>query len=162
MKQRSFRVILLLGSYDPDTKRVMDTMKKEIIRAFSGTNIHVYLLDEISIFANHKFFVIVEKWRENRLSIFIFEHSGYPMESLELEITTEDIDTLVKKAISEKYAKDVTKIPILEKFKILAQQAISIIVIRDKEETRGGEIAELTYLILSGFSQKVCLFKSQR
>ena len=83
------------------------------------------------------------------------------MEGLELEITTEDIDTLVKKAISEKYAKDVTKIPILEKFKILAQQAISIIVIRDKEETRGGEIAELTYLILSGFSQKVCLFKKE-
>jgi len=112
----------LLGSYDPITRRIMDILKREVVGAFSGTNIYVYLLDEVSIFANHEFFVVVEKWREKSLSVFIFDHNGKPMDNLELKITKGDVDALLRREISKKYNKDVIKLPILEKFKILAEK----------------------------------------
>ena len=61
----------------------------------------------------------------------------------------------------EKFDTIVFKAPVLQKFKLLAEVSKAIIAIRDKEETRGGEIAELVYLIYSGFSEKICLFKRE-
>jgi len=41
---------------------------------------------------------------------------------------------------------------------MLVRMAKVIILIRDKEETRGGEIAELIFIILNKLSSKLCVF----
>jgi len=156
-------VVLLLGSYDPHTKSVMYALKEKIAEEFSGTNTYAYLLEELLIFneESHRFFVIAERWSEKRISIFIFTHAEYPLDNVEVEIGDENIEAVVRKVIREKYNVAIRKVPIVDKLRILAQLSVAIIVIREKEETRGGEVAELIYLILNNFADKVCLFKRE-
>jgi len=49
----------------------------------------------------------------------------------------------------------------MEKLSLLLEYSISIFVIRNKEETRGGEILELTYSVIAGHSDKLCLFVNE-
>jgi hypothetical protein len=37
-----------------------------------------------------------------------------------------------------------------------------IILVRDREEKRGGEMFELIYCIFQGYRDKVCIFKRKR
>ncbi len=155
--------ILLLGSYDPDTRQLLDVIKGRIARRYAGEGVYSLLLDEVEIFNSKDYFVLVEKWSEEEASAHIFSHDGKPEESYRLKLTEgTSIDDAVRDLLRNEFGvKDLTRLPVLKKLDVLVQLSKSIIAVRDKEETRGGEIAELVYCIMKGFSDKVCLFKKE-
>jgi len=44
-----FFIVLLLGSYDPDTRELMDTVKLKIAEKFGGENTYTVLLENIYV-----------------------------------------------------------------------------------------------------------------
>jgi hypothetical protein len=163
-------LILLLGSYDPDTKRLLESLKMKIGERYGGEDVYAFLLDELEIYLLDDNFALVERWSEERISIYLFQHDGRPIENYELELTAgESIDHVIRSLLSSKkeelkgleIGSYVKRLPILDKLKILVRNSSSIIVVRDKEETRGGEIAELFYCIQEGASDKIVLFKRE-
>jgi len=53
----------------------------------------------------------------------------------------------------------VSPCPVFEKLDFLFRLSQVVLVVRNKEETRGGEVAELTYGLVKGQGDGVCLFK---
>lgn len=51
--------------------------------------------------------------------------------------------------------------PILKKLNATTITVSAILLIREREETRGGEVAELIYFVMTKTSDKVCLFKKE-
>jgi hypothetical protein len=48
-------ILPLLGSYDLDTKNLMEGVKKEIAEKFGGEGVYIYLLDELDVYLSEKF-----------------------------------------------------------------------------------------------------------
>jgi len=155
--------ILLLGSYDLDTKTLLDLLKRKIAEKYGGEGVFAFLLDELEIYSTKEYFALVERWTEERISVHTFHRDGTLKESYDLEITKEKIiDEAIKGLLRKELdVKEVTKLPVLEKLELIMKISKEILVIRDREETRGGEIAELIYCIMSGLSEKVCFFKKE-
>jgi len=42
--------ILLLGSFDPQTKAQLEDIKEEIVKTFSGENVYALLLDGVEVY----------------------------------------------------------------------------------------------------------------
>jgi len=144
-----------LASYDPNTKTLLDEIKREIAKK----GIYVFLLDEVNVFITKLFFIIAERWIEEKVSIHIFNHNGEEIETFEKELNKE-VDELIEELLKEKYEKiEFKKLSVIDKFETLARFAKVNLVIRDKEETRGGEIAELIYGLSKGY--RFCLFKRE-
>lgn len=155
--------ILLLSSYDPETKNLLDIIKQKIAEKWCGEKVYGIVLDEVELYLTEDYFILVEKWSRESISIYIFYHSGEHKESYELSISEKTIiDKEIENLLREKYGiVNVNKATILDKLKWLTYISKSILVIRDKEETRGGEIAELIYCIMNRHSNKICLFKRE-
>lgn len=158
-------IILLLGSYDPDTKNLMDYIKRELAEKFGGEGVYIYLLDELDVYYSREYFAIIEKWERNKVSVHVFSMKGEEMETFDIPIQTFD-EKIIKdecyKLLKEKFPiEKIEECAILDKLRMLARMAKVIILIRDKEETRGGEIAELIFIILNNFSSKLCVFKRE-
>jgi hypothetical protein len=66
--------------------------------------------------------------------------------------------------LQEKYGEEyyVTKLTVVDKIIVLMGFYKQIILVRDREEKRGGEIFELIYCIFQGYRDKVCIFKRKR
>lgn len=155
--------VLLLGSYDSDTKNLLDAIKQKIAETYAGEGVYAILLDEVELYDTKECFVLVERWSKENVSVHIFLHDGELEESYELNVTEEaPIDEAVKDLLQKEYGiTDVTKVTIFDKLGLLTKATRSILLVRDKEETRGGEIAELIYCIMMGYSSKVCMFKRE-
>jgi len=173
---QSFSIILLLGSYDPDTKRLLDEIKKEIAKAYGAEAVYAFLLDEIEVFWSDELFALAERWTDRTLSVYIFSHDGSPVESYEIEVNEknriEDLITDRIRSLMSQFLEEVDRtkgialkrLPVLEKFDLLSHFSRAIIVVRDREETRGGEVAELIYALCSLNRKeltKICLFKKE-
>lgn len=174
-----FSVILLLGSYDPNTKRLLDELKKTIAEKYSDKNLYVFLLDEVEVFISEECFALVERWSESAFSIHIFTHDGNILESYDYKIEEHplNIADLVRDSIYDALNKQsgeieiskqrisIRQLSIIDKFTHFVRFSRAIIVIRDREETRGGEIAELVYILcmLHGERKRprICLFKKE-
>jgi hypothetical protein len=155
-------ILLLLGSYDLDTKNLMEGVKKEIAEKFGGEGVYIYLLDELDVYLSEKFYIISEKWKEDKISIYIFSLKGEEIEAYDIKAPSHSFEEAIKRFLKEKYnIEKLKKETIFDKLEILSHIAKVIILIREKEETRGGEIAELIFLILSNFSSKLCVFKRE-
>jgi hypothetical protein len=160
----NFTLVLLLGSYDPITKNLLDILKREIAKKYGGTGLFVFLLEEVDVYNFREYFVLTERWTDENISIHIFQHDGSPVETYELKLAREEqIDDKVKSLLQEKYGDEyyVTKLTVIDKLIVLMNLSKQIIIVRDREETRGGEIFELTYCIFQGYRDKVCIFKRE-
>jgi len=160
MKREYSNIILLLGSYDPDTKNILNVLKERIAEEFGGLGVYVFLLDDIIIYSSSEYFAVAEKI-DDKVSIYVYDKlDGYPFKAFEINISG-DLSAVVKKLIEDELNVKVSEIPIMDKLWQVAQVSKAIIVVRDKEETRGGEIAELTFLILRNYGDKCILFKRE-
>lgn len=151
-------IILLLGSYDFNTKIILENLKEEIVKNFSGENVYAILLDAVEEYRADNLEILTEQLNENKITLFIFEHTQL-IDVYDVKIEKE-VETSVYNFLKQKYQiKKISKLPIFEKFDTLMQVTKTILLIRHKEETRGGEYLELMHALFRGHAEKIWLFK---
>jgi len=92
----------------------------------------------------------------------VFVHDGEPLEEFQVEVNSkEEVGKRLKEELSRREGFEVTvsPCPVFEKLDFLFRLSQVVLVVRNKEETRGGEVAELTYGLVKGQGDGVCLFK---
>lgn len=151
-------IILLLGSYDPQTKSYLEIIREEIAKKFSGENVYTLLLDSTEIYTAEIIQVLVELSDKSKATLFIFQN-GVLVEMQDISLKN-SLDDAVYDFLKQKYEiKSISKVPIFNKLNTLMRLAKVIFLVRDKEETRGGEYVELMHAMFEGHSQKVCFLK---
>lgn len=151
-------IILLLGSYDSNTKPILENLKEEIVKNFSGENVYAILLDTVEEYRADDLEILTEQSNENKVTLFIFEHTQLT-DVYDIKIENE-VETSIYNFLKQKYQiKKINKLPIFEKFDTLMQVTRAILLIRHKEETRGGEYLELMHALFRGYAEKIWFFK---
>ncbi len=156
------RIVLLLGSYDSETKYVLETIKEEIAKRFQG-KILIALLENLDIYVADGLHVLTETFGKNRISIMVYEAKGSALSEIyDVDLVNSPEET-VYNFLKAKYGiETLNRNPIFDKFDILMRLAIEIFLIRHKEETRGGEYLELMHAIFQRYSDKIWFFKKER
>ncbi|HEY7573508.1 MAG TPA: hypothetical protein VH796_19275 [Nitrososphaeraceae archaeon] len=166
-----FNIILLLGSYDPFTSKVLNRLKENLSKEFvhNHDNIIIFIIDNIEIYTvnikdenqeDSKLILIAEQY-DHKLTVFTTDGQQiFNAEDLQI---TKDIDETVSQYIKEKY--NITtffKHPILEKLGLLAEATSLFFLVRHRDLTRGGEYIELAYLLSSKIIQPSNLYFLKR
>jgi len=158
MLHQLIAIILLLGSYDPQTRSHLEHVKEEIVKAFSGENVYAFLLDNVEIYFSDIVEVLAELLNGHKATLFIFQQNRL-IDVYDVNLRN-GLDQTVYDFLKEQYKiKRINKQPIFEKFNILMRLAKAVFLIRHKEETRGGEYLELIHALFRGHSEKVWFFK---
>lgn len=156
---RKIPIILLLGSYDSETKSILEDIKEEIAKVFIG-NVFAVVLEHLDIYIFEKTAVLTETFDKDKITLFIFRE-GSLSEMYDVDLENEPHET-VYHFLKERYKVDkIQKLPIFTKLDLLMQFAKTIFLIRHKEETRGGEYIELMHALLKGHFSKVWFFKKE-
>jgi len=150
----------LLGSYDPQTRFYLENVKEEIAKHFSGENLYTLLLDNVEIYYVDTFQVLAELFNKDMVTLLVFQDSRL-IDTYDVALKN-GLDETVYGFLKEKYdVKRITKESIFNKFNSLMRITKSIFLIRDKEETRGGEYVELLHALFQGHSSKVWFLKRE-
>jgi sirohydrochlorin ferrochelatase len=148
--------ILLLGSYDSETRRILYKVKDEINKL--STYYDEYLLIPL-LLENVEVYRVV---KEDRVGLAILERYAENLWSLMIAIegkieVYDDVEggslEEVEEVIEKTYGLRWTRLQLLEKFRYLANVVAGsglIIVIRHVELARCGELIELTFLLREG------------
>ncbi len=148
--------ILLLGSYDSETRRILYKVKDEINKL--STYYDEYLLIPL-LLENVEVYRVV---KEDRVGLAILERYAENLWSLMIAIegkieVYDDVEggslEEVEEVIEKTYGLRWTRLQLLEKFRYLASMVAGsglIIVIRHVELARCGELIELTFLLREG------------
>lgn len=147
-----------MGSYDPQTKSYLEVIREEIAKKFSGENVYTILLDSTEIYSTEVFQVLAELLNNAKATLFLFEN-GVLSDVFDINLKN-SLDDTVYDFLKEKFGvKRIRKETIFDKFDALMRLAKVILLLRDKEETRGGEYVELMHAIFEGHSPKIWFFK---
>lgn len=146
------RYILLLGSYDDDTLNIMNYLKERLNQEFLDQDIRVFLLSDLELFTvktdKDNFVVLVER-KAIGVSVYLFRNINLddPIDAYDIN-DTNDSEEAIKEVFNRiRYkVKEVKKYDLILKFWNLAKSSLGNFVIREKEETRCGEVVELTLL----------------
>lgn len=134
-------------------------MKEEIVKSYSGENLYAFLLDTVETYDTDKFTILVERLNK-KVTIFVFHQFDSRLIDVEDVKIEKDLDETVYTFLKNKYdIKKTKKTPIFKKFDIMMRISQNIIVLRDKEETRGGEYLELLHAIFQNYSDKIWFFR---
>lgn len=148
--------ILLLGSYDDETKDIMYQLRTEINEKFQRYSSSVILLENIDIY------IPLEPGLHNYTLFFENETNGGVMTIITDKTTPIE---KVSFANSEEFANSLgatgnainfnqfRKLSELEKLSFLNEWSDLVYVLKNLELTRGGELVELTYLLLNSFGK---------
>jgi hypothetical protein len=153
-------IVLLLGSYDKQTKNILERLKEEIAKVFGG-KVFAFLLDNLEIYITNQFEILAEIEKNHRITLYFFENSSLQnVQDLPLKIS-ENPDQKIYNYLNGTYG--ITKFekkPIANKYDLLTLFAAEIFLIRHKAETRGGEYVELMHVLFSDKSEKLWFFKN--
>jgi len=148
-------MILLLGSYDPKTKRILYTIKDEIAKLSTFYDDFILiplLLADIEIYdlvSDIYKLAIIERF-EGKYTIMLFNLRGNIIDVSDVEARTlKDIEAYMKKHFNIAEAR---KPSIFNKLRFLAHESHHVFIVRHEELTRCGEYIELAYLILQDLS----------
>lgn len=148
-----------MGSFDPQTKNLLENLKEEIVKTFSGENVFALLLDKLEIFTADEMEVLTELSGEKALTLFIFQNSQL-LDMVDIKLQKANLDTTVYDYLKENYpTKKIDKLPIFNKLDVLMRDATAIFLLRHKEETRGGEYLELMHALFRGHAGKIWFLK---
>jgi sirohydrochlorin ferrochelatase len=148
--------ILLLGSYDSETRRILYKVKDEINKL--SIYYDEYLLIPL-LLENVEVYRVV---KEDRVGLAILERYAESLWSLMIAIegkieVYDDVEggslEEVEEVIEKTYGLRWTRLRLLEKFRYLANVVAGsglVIVIRHVELARCGELIELTFLLREG------------
>jgi len=134
-------------------------VKEEIVKSYSGENLYAFLLDTVETYDTDKFTILVERLNK-KVTIFVFHQFDSRLIDVEDVKIEKDLDETVYTFLKNKYdIKKTKKTPIFKKFDIMMRISQNIILLRDKEETRGGEYLELLHAIFQNYSDKIWFFR---
>ena len=151
--------ILLLGSFDPQTKPLLENVKEEIVKSFSGENLFALMLDKLEIYTADDTEILTELSGEKTLTLFIFQNSQL-IDMVDIKLKDASVDTTVYDYLKENYPiKKIDKLPIFSKLDALMRNATAIFLLRHREETRGGEYLELMHALFRGHAGKIWFLK---
>lgn len=156
--QQQITIVLLLGSYDPQTKSFLEIIREEIAKKYSGENVYTLLLDNTEIYLAENIQILTELFDKAMATLFIFKN-GMLSDVQDVNLK-HSLDETVFDFLKEKYGiQRISKEPIFNKFNTMIRLAKVIFLVRDKEETRGGEYVELMHVLFERHSQKVWFLK---
>ena len=151
--------ILLLGSFDPQTKNLLANVKEEAVKAFSGENVFALMLDTLEIYTADDMEVLTELSGEKTITLFIFQNSQL-LDMVDVKLKEASVDAAVYGYLKDNYQiKKVDKLLIFNKLDVLMRGAATIFLLRHKEETRGGEYLELMHALFRGHAGKIWFLK---
>lgn len=160
MASNAISIVLLLGSYDQQTKNILEKLKEEIAKVFNG-KVFGFLLDNLEIYITNHFEILAEIEKNYRITLYFFENSSLQnVQDLPLKIG-ENPDQKIYNYLNDNYA--ITKFEkktIANKYDLLTFFAVEIFLIRHKAETRGGEYVELMHILFADKSKKLWFFKN--
>lgn len=153
-------MILLLGSYDSQTKLYLENVKEEIAKRFVEENAYSFLLDNLEVYVSQTIQTLVEVSDKGKAALFVVQDNAL-IDVHEISFK-KDLDGAVFSFLKEKYENgEYERLSILGKFDILMKLAKALFLIRDKEETRGGEYVELMHALFQEHSEKIWFFKRE-
>jgi len=120
--------------------------------------VYTFLLDNLEIYYTDTVQVLAELWSTRKATLFIFQDNRL-INVCDVDVKRSPDETTYKFLQKDYNIKTFAKQPIFSKFDILMKLAKAIFLIRDKEETRGGEYVELLHALFQGHSNKVWFFK---
>ena len=151
-------IVLLLGSFDPQTKPLLAYAKEEIVKTFSGENVFALMLDKLEIYTADDMEVLAERSAEKIITLFIFQNNEL-IDMVDIK-QDQDTDGAVYDYLKQNYAlTKIDKLSIFNKLDVLMRDATAIFLLRHKEETRGGEYLELMHALFRGHANKVWFLK---
>jgi hypothetical protein len=144
--------ILLLGSYDEETKKVLCFAKDELADRFQRYCCTTLLLENIDMFVSlmpdiHDYWVIIEKKDEGG-TVIAMNRKKQPIEIVEFKDEKEFRSRLGKDSGNTIDLRRFRKVEQIEKVELLNNWADLVYLVRELESTRGGEVVELVYLLL--------------
>jgi hypothetical protein len=143
---REVNLILLLGSYNDETFKLLKRLREFVLETFGGNEIYCIMLEGVDVYLSDRVQVLAEKWSEDKVTLFVFTEGMITDNVEEINLIDEAVK-IVENFLRIKYqATFIRKVPIIEKLGMLANACRLIFVPRHRELTRGGELVELTYL----------------
>jgi len=146
------RILLLLGSFDEKTKAVLNSLKNELAREFSGIDLYCFLLDDVEIFSDENYDLILERYDHNSFTAFIFDKASNILNVEDVQIDSNDLQSATYEFIRTWCLKTNRPLPnnfvaysIFNKLENLFKFARLILIVRNEEKTRGGEYIEFAY-----------------
>ena len=149
------RIVLLLGSFDEETKEVLNVVKNETIKLFSGLDLYCFLLDNLELYASTEgeYGILIEQYSPDSITVFIFDNrEKILLHTEDIKLTSDNIALETSEFLKNWCTKmnrvlpqNLIKQTIFMKLDLLFRASKIILLIRHKEETRGGEYIELAY-----------------
>ena len=147
VKYRAPLILVLLGSYDPTTKRLLYSLKEEVVKAYAGSGVTVYafILESLTVYELSNNSVLFLENIGERLFTAYFLVNGVLEDIIELKGELNDVLLQVENRYGVRVRRKVRE---LDKLRLLADYPYSLLIfLREKELTRGGEYIELAYLV---------------
>ena len=147
--------ILLLGSYDDETKSALYSMQESIANSFSDKGHYSLLMEELNLYTvSDGHLLLLENREDYSTTIYLFgpiEGVGpIELETIDTISRTEDTENTVYRYLTERGFCNldiaIEKMPIISPdglFPFLVSISSVFLIVRLKEETRGGEYIEL-------------------
>jgi len=140
-------VVILLGSYDERTKRLLYRLREDIVREYAGSGHQVYafLLEGLEVYDLEGGATLFLEEFEGGFTAYFFGPGGMLEDVRELRGT---IEAALREAESVYGRKVKWRVGALDKLRRLIDYPHSLVlVLREVELTRGGEYIELAYLV---------------
>ena len=157
-----FWAILLLGSYDPQTKNLLYQMKDRLSDNFMYhpdrflflvlDSLEVFIADVVSFSGTEKITMITEKYDDFKFTLYnVHESTIIDVEDLTISANL-SIQDEIRLYLQKKYQESTFFKPtILDALRFIGSASSLVVILRDAEQTRGGEYIELVYLLLNNF-----------
>ena len=164
-------MILVLGSYDPKTEKILSKLKDDIpsrlmiqndnVLVFLLRDIDIYLIDYTEDDKDKKVTLIAEKYVDKTTILTLNEQNI--LNSEDVPLSSSPLDQQIAWYTTARYSNaKINKLPILEKLKQLARGVSLTFLIREEELTRGGEYIEIAYLLGTGTLQPSTIYFMKR
>jgi len=144
--------ILLLGSYDEETKIILHRIRVDINNKFQRYSSFTLLLENIDVFialepGSHDFSILMENEAEFKGTVSIIRQGVKIIETINFNNKIEYDNTIGENSKTIDFTK-FRKLKEFEKLSFLANWADIVFLVKHRELTRGGELVEATYLLL--------------
>ena len=140
----------------------MEGLREKIVEVFSHMEVYAILLDDAEAYLAGNYEVLVEKSRNDILTLYVFSNREV-QDVDEIKVGKTSLDDAVYVFLRDKYnvRRHFSKLPLINKLLLLFEAASLILIIRHREETRGGELIELALAGEKGYANKIWFLKKE-
>jgi hypothetical protein len=147
------KIILLLGSYDEQTRAILNAVKVALAKEFSGEELYCFLIIDLEVFSDAEYGVIVEQYDFPSSTAFIFDNNAKLLDVIEIQFADAfNLQPETEQHLNEWCIRNGRNISsglngysFFNALDNLFRFAKMIVLIRDREETKGGEYVDLTF-----------------